>query len=84
MRSRRRSQPRAAIHSHFGCDVQDPEAVESAVATIVERFGRIDVLVNNAGITRDRSLAKMSQDEWDAVIQTNLTSVFHLTSVVLP
>ena len=68
----------------FGCDVQDPEAVEPAVAAVIERFGKIDVLVNNAGITRDRSLAKMSREEWDAVIQTNLTSVFHLTSRVLP
>jgi acetoacetyl-CoA reductase len=68
----------------FGCDVQDPEAVEPAVASVVERFGKIDVLVNNAGITRDRSLAKMSFVEWNAVLQTNLTSVFHLTSRVLP
>jgi acetoacetyl-CoA reductase len=68
----------------FGCDVQDPEAVEPAVAAVVERFGKIDVLVNNAGITRDRSLAKMSFEEWNAVIQTNLTSVFHVTSRVLP
>ena len=44
----------------FGCDVGDPEAIEPAVASVVERFGKIDVLVNNAGITRDRSLAKMS------------------------
>jgi 3-oxoacyl-(acyl-carrier-protein) reductase len=68
----------------FGCDVQDPAAIAPAVAGIVERFGKIDVLVNNAGITRDRSLAKMSPEEWDAVIQTNLSSVFHLTSRVLP
>ena len=68
----------------FACDVRDPASVEPAVASVVEHFGKIDVLVNNAGITRDRSLAKMSQDEWDAVIQTNLTSVFHLTSRVLP
>jgi 3-oxoacyl-(acyl-carrier-protein) reductase len=68
----------------FGCDVQDAEAVEPAVASVVERFGKIDVLVNNAGITRDRSLAKMSHEEWDAVLQTNLTSVFHLTARVLP
>jgi acetoacetyl-CoA reductase len=68
----------------FGCDVKDPAAIGPAVASVIERFGKIDVLVNNAGITRDRSLAKMSSEEWDAVIQTNLTSVFHVTSSVLP
>ncbi|HEY5054036.1 MAG TPA: 3-oxoacyl-[acyl-carrier-protein] reductase [Solirubrobacterales bacterium] len=68
----------------FGCDVQDPAAIEPAVAGVVERLGKIDVLVNNAGITRDRSLAKMSSEEWDAVLQTNLSSVFHLTALVLP
>ena len=68
----------------FGCDVQDPIAIESAVADILGRFGKIDVLVNNAGITRDRSLAKMSPAEWDAVLQTNLSSVFHITARVLP
>ena len=67
-----------------GFDVSDPEAIEAAVAAVVERFGKIDVLVNNAGITRDRSLAKMTPQEWDAVLQTNLTSVFQLTSRVLP
>ncbi len=68
----------------FGCDVRVPATIDSAVASVLEHFGAIDVLVNNAGITRDRSLAKMSQDEWDEVIQTNLTSVFHMTSRVLP
>ena len=68
----------------FRLDVQDPAAVEPAVASVVEAFGKIDVLVNNAGITRDRSLAKMSSEEWDDVLQTNLSSVFHLTSRVLP
>jgi acetoacetyl-CoA reductase len=68
----------------FGCDVEDPAAIETAVAGVIDRFGKIDVLVNNAGITRDRSLAKMSSEEWDAVLQTNLSSVFHLTARVLP
>ena len=68
----------------LGFDVADPAAIEPAVASVLERFGKIDVLVNNAGITRDRSLAKMSPAEWDAVLQTNLSSVFHLTSRVLP
>jgi 3-oxoacyl-(acyl-carrier-protein) reductase len=68
----------------LGCNVLDPASIEPAVASVVERFGKIDVLVNNAGITRDRSLAKMSQQEWDAVIQTNLTSLFQVTSRVLP
>jgi 3-oxoacyl-(acyl-carrier-protein) reductase len=68
----------------FGCDVGDPEAIAPAVANVLERFGKVDVLVNNAGITRDRSLAKMSPEEWDAVLQTNLSSVFHLTARVLP
>jgi 3-oxoacyl-(acyl-carrier-protein) reductase len=68
----------------FGLDVADPATIESAVASVVERFGTIDILVNNAGITRDRSLAKMSPEEWDEVIDTNLSSVFHLTSRVLP
>jgi 3-oxoacyl-(acyl-carrier-protein) reductase len=68
----------------FGCDVQDPAAVEPAVESVIERFGKIDVLVNNAGITRDRSLAKMSFEEWNDVLTTNLTSVFNLTSRVMP
>jgi acetoacetyl-CoA reductase len=68
----------------FGCDVQDAGAIETAVESVVERFGKIDALVNNAGITRDRSLAKMSPEEWGDVIQTNLTSVFQMTSRVLP
>ncbi len=68
----------------IGCDVRDAASIETAVASVVTRFGNVDVLINNAGITRDRSLAKMSQDEWDAVVTTNLSSVFHMTARVLP
>ena len=68
----------------IGCDVRDPASIDAAVASVVERCGNVDVLVNNAGITRDRSLAKMSREEWDSVLETNLSSVFHLTARVLP
>jgi 3-oxoacyl-(acyl-carrier-protein) reductase len=68
----------------IGCDVRDPVSVDAAIASVVERCGSVDVVVNNAGITRDRSLAKMSRDEWDSVIETNLSSVFHVTARVLP
>ena len=64
----------------IGCDVSDPASIDTAIASVVERCGTVDVLVNNAGITRDRSLAKMSRDEWDSVIDTNLSSVFHVTA----
>jgi len=65
-------------------DVSDPEQVDHVVKTVLDRFGSIEILVNNAGITRDRSLAKMTLDEWSAVISTNLGSVYHVTSRVLP
>ena len=68
----------------IGCDVSDPASVDAAIASVVDRCGTVDVLVNNAGITRDRSLAKMSLDEWDSVIATNMSSVFHVTARVLP
>jgi len=57
-------------------NVADADAVDALVAAVAERHGRIDVLVNNAGITRDDLLFKMSEDDWDAVIDVNLKSVF--------
>ena len=61
-----------AIRSDAG-DVSDAESV---VKRITEAWGRLDVLVNNAGITRDRLMLRMSEDDWDSVIDTNLKSVF--------
>ncbi len=59
-----------------GCDVSDGDSVASMVNTTVDRFGSVDILVNNAGITRDNLLYKMGRADWDAVISTNLTSIF--------
>ncbi|HEY9723980.1 MAG TPA: SDR family NAD(P)-dependent oxidoreductase, partial [Oscillatoriaceae cyanobacterium] len=65
-------------------DVTAREAIEAMVARVLERFGRIDVLVNNAGITQDATLAKMSEAQFDRVIDVNLKGVFHCTQAVLP
>ena len=64
-------------------DVTDASAAQAAVAGILERHGRIDILVNNAGITRDQLLLRLKREDWDAVIQTNLTSAFTLTQAAL-
>lgn len=58
-------------------DVADPVAVAAMMATVRERHGGLDILVNNAGILRDRTIAKMSLIEWRAVIDVNLSGVFH-------
>jgi len=64
-------------------DVTEPGAAERAVAEVLERHSRIDVLVNNAGITRDQLLLRMKREDWDAVLATNLTAAFTLTQAVL-
>ncbi|HVS98199.1 MAG TPA: glucose 1-dehydrogenase [Puia sp.] len=64
--------------------VTDEEAVRQAVVAAREHFGRIDILINNAGITKDRTLLKMSRQEWDDVIAVNLTGVFNCTQAVAP
>ena len=65
-------------------NVQSSDEVKPAIASVAERFGKIDFLVNNAGITRDRTLAKMTHDDWNAVIDVNLHSIFNVTHEVLP
>jgi acetoacetyl-CoA reductase len=63
-------------------DVTDFDACQKAVARIQSQVGAIDILVNNAGITRDASFRKMGKPDWDAVLRTNLDSVFNMTKPV--
>ena len=64
-------------------DVADTAAVEAMVKQVVTEFGKVDMLVNNAGITRDGLLMRMKDTDWDAVISTNLKSVFNTTKAVI-
>ncbi|STX44333.1 3-oxoacyl-[acyl-carrier-protein] reductase [Legionella donaldsonii] len=68
----------------FYADIAKFDDCEKLAALILERYGQIDVLVNNAGITVDASLKKMSPQQWQQVIDANLTSVFNVTRNVLP
>jgi len=64
-------------------NVADGEAVQTFVQEVAKHFGRLDVLVNNAGITRDGLSMRMKSDDWQAVIDTNLSSVFYASQAVL-
>jgi len=64
-------------------EVNDAQAVDALIDSIVKEFGALNVLVNNAGITRDQLAMRMKDDEWDAVIDTNLKAVFRLSRAVL-
>jgi NAD(P)-dependent dehydrogenase (short-subunit alcohol dehydrogenase family) len=68
----------------FQVDVTKREDVSSGIARVKERLGRIDILINNAGIVRDRRLVKMEEDDWDSVIATNLKSQFLTCKSVVP
>jgi acetoacetyl-CoA reductase len=66
----------------FPCDVADYESAQRCISNIEKEIGPIDVLVNNAGITRDMTFKKMDKTNWDAVMKTNLDSVFNMTKPV--
>jgi len=67
-----------------GVDVRHLNSVEAGVQKVLEKYSRIDILVNNAGIIRDASLRKMTAENWQAVLDVNLTGVFNCTKAVSP
>jgi 3-oxoacyl-[acyl-carrier protein] reductase len=79
-----------AISSYLGANgkgfmlnVVDAQSIDSVLASIRAEFGEIDILVNTAGITRDNLLMRMKDDEWEDILDTNLTSVFRLSKAVM-
>ena len=68
----------------FALDVADEEQVKSTVKAVIAQFGKIDILVNNAGITRDQLVMRMKRSDWDAVLQTNLTSAYLCIQQAIP
>src|SRR6201981_3520260 len=80
----------ARIQAAGGCgfavkmDVADAEQVKAGFKQVLEKFGRLDILVNNAAVTRDGLAMRMKKDDWDAVLQTNLTGAHLCIQQVLP
>ena len=68
----------------FALDVGDEEQVRATVKTVIAQLGKIDILVNNAGITRDQLVMRMKRADWDAVLQTNLTSAYLCIQAIIP
>jgi|TARA_B100001750_G_C15492700_1_gene592235 3-oxoacyl-[acyl-carrier protein] reductase len=66
-------------HQGFSCNVADPEAVQGALSSIEENVGPVDILINNAGITRDNLLMRMKNEDFDEVIAVNLKGAFNFT-----
>ena len=67
----------------YQSDASDYDAAQQLVADVLAEFGKIDILINNAGITRDNLMLRMSKDDWDTIIKVNLDSVFNLTKAVI-
>ena len=78
----RHAEPIPGATDSLAVDVTDRAQVDAMVATVLARHGRIDVLVNNAGITKDARLVKMTEQQFDAVIDVNLRGVFHCAQAV--
>jgi 3-oxoacyl-[acyl-carrier protein] reductase len=67
----------------FAIDVASEESIKAGAKSVLERFGKVEILVNNAGITRDGLVLRMKRPDWDAVLSTNLTGAFLLTQALL-
>ena len=67
----------------FALDIASEESIKTAAKAVIERFGKVEILVNCAGITRDTLMLRMKRADWDAVLDTNLTGAFLLTQAVL-
>ncbi|MBI1858198.1 MAG: 3-oxoacyl-[acyl-carrier-protein] reductase [Candidatus Melainabacteria bacterium] len=67
----------------FVCNVTDTDSIEKMTQAVIEKYGKIDILVNNAGITRDTLIMRMKLEDWNLVIETNLSSVFKVSQIVL-
>ena len=65
-------------------NITDPESIQNAVDEIITKHGRIDILINNAGIIRDRSFAKMGDEEWNSVVNVNLNGLYYSCKAVVP
>lgn len=79
-----RARSAGAEAESFAADVTDAEQAEHLVAAVIDRFGRVDGLVNNAGLTLVKPFLETEPDEWDAVIGTDLTAAYHTSRAVLP
>ena len=66
------------------CNIADPEQVKAAVDAVMAKWGRVDVLINNAGITRDKIFHKMSDDDWFSVMNINLNGMYYMCKHVVP
>jgi 3-oxoacyl-[acyl-carrier protein] reductase len=85
-----RTEPLQALAADLGdrahvlaCNLSDPDAVEGLIKRAVEAMGSVDILVNNAGITKDGLAMRMSDDDWQSVIDVNLTAVFRLSRAAI-
>jgi 3-oxoacyl-[acyl-carrier protein] reductase len=67
----------------FALDVASEESIKTGAKAVLDRFGKVDILVNNAGVTRDQLVMRMKRADWDAVLQTNLTSAYLLIQQVI-